>query len=74
VSGSLVYQRVETAVSPGYHQWAWDGRDLGGKQVAYGTYLFRVASSQGGDKKVAEQGKLVRAPEKKTTAATATTP
>lgn len=74
VNGTLVWERFDKAVPPGYHQWEWDGRDLGGKQVGYGTYLFRVASSQGGDRKVAEQGKLVRAPEKKTTTTTATTP
>src|SRR4029077_328288 len=51
VSGKLVWERFEKAVPPGYHQWEWDGRDESGKQVAYGAYLFRVATSQGGDRK-----------------------
>jgi hypothetical protein len=74
VSGKLVWERFEKAVQPGYHQWEWDGRDQGGKAVGYGAYLFRVATGQGGDRKASEQGKLVRAPERKQTASTTTTP
>jgi hypothetical protein len=72
VNGTLVWERFDKGVQPGYHSWEWDGRDMGGKQVAYGTYLFRVATAQG-DHKASGDGKIVRAPERKTTTA-ATTP
>jgi hypothetical protein len=71
VSGTLVWERFESGVSPGYHQWEWDGRDFAGRTVGFGTYLFRVATTQGGDRKVAAQGKLVRSPQIK--AATSST-
>ena len=72
VSGTPVWERFERDVPPGYHQWEWDGRDQAGKTVAFGAYLFRLASAQGGGRKTASAGKIVRAPERKTT--TAVTP
>jgi hypothetical protein len=60
VSGSLVYQRVEPAVSPGYHQWIWDGTDNYGAALANGTYLFNVVAEDDRGLKAVERGKLAR--------------
>jgi len=60
VSGSLVYQRVETAVSPGYHQWAWDGRDEKADEIANGTYLYQVIAQDDRGLKSIERGKMAR--------------
>lgn len=45
ISGHVLYQRMEHGVSPGYHQWPWDGRDSEGDAIANGIYLFKVAAS-----------------------------
>jgi hypothetical protein len=60
VSGSLVYQRVEPAVSPGYHQWTWDGRDEKADEIANGTYLYQVIAQDERGLKSIERGKLAR--------------
>jgi flagellar hook assembly protein FlgD len=60
VSGSLVYQRVESAVSPGYHQWIWDGTDSYGAALANGTYLYNVVAEDDRGLKAVERGKLAR--------------
>jgi hypothetical protein len=45
ISGHVLYERVEHGVSPGYHQWSWDGRDSRGDAIANGIYLFKVAAA-----------------------------
>jgi hypothetical protein len=60
VSGSLVYQRVEEGVSPGYHQWIWDGRDDKADDIANGTYLYQVIAQDDRGLKAIERGKLAR--------------
>jgi peptidase C25-like protein/flagellar hook capping protein FlgD len=47
VTGRLVYQRVERALPPGYHQWPWDGRDAEGDRLANGVYLYRMVATTG---------------------------
>ena len=60
VSGSLVYQRVEPTVAPGYHQWIWDGNDSKGGSVSNGTYLYQVIAVDDRGLKSVERGKLAR--------------
>ena len=60
VSGSLVYQRVEQGVSPGYHQWIWDGRDDRADDISNGTYLYQVIAQDDRGLKAIERGKLAR--------------
>ena len=60
VSGSLVYQRVEPGVSPGYHQWIWDGRDSKSDDIGNGTYLYQVVAQDDRGLKAVERGKLAR--------------
>jgi hypothetical protein len=60
VSGSLVYQRVEEGVSPGYHQWQWDGRDDKADEIANGTYLYQVIAQDARGLKSIERGRLAR--------------
>ncbi len=60
VAGALVYQRVEPAVAPGYHQWIWDGNDNFGGALANGTYLYNVIAEDDRGLKAVERGKLAR--------------
>ncbi len=60
VSGSLVYQRVEPGVSPGYHQWVWDGLDSRADTIANGTYLYQVVAQDDRGLKAVERGKMAR--------------
>ncbi len=60
VSGSLVYQRVEPALSPGYHQVGWDGNDSYGKPIANGAYLYKIVASNGDGLSSIEQGRIAR--------------
>jgi len=60
VSGSLVFQRVEPGVQPGYHQWVWDGNDAYGDALANGTYLYNVIAEDDRGMKDVERGKLAR--------------
>ncbi|MEP7028608.1 MAG: C25 family cysteine peptidase, partial [Candidatus Eisenbacteria bacterium] len=60
VSGSLVYQRVEPGVSPGYHQWIWDGTDTYGAALANGAYLYQVVAEDDRGLKAVERGRLAR--------------
>jgi len=36
--------RMEEAQEPGYYRAAWNGRDAGGRRVASGVYLVRMAA------------------------------
>ncbi len=47
VSGRLVYERVERSLSPGYHQWPWDGRDADGDVLGNGVYFYRMIATTG---------------------------
>jgi len=60
VSGSLVWQRVEPGVRPGYHQWIWDGRDGYADAVPNGTYLYQVIAADDRGLKSVERGKFAR--------------
>jgi hypothetical protein len=60
VSGSLVYERVDTGVGPGYHQWQWDGTDQYGDPLANGTYLYNVIAEDDRGLKDVERGKVAR--------------
>lgn len=62
VTGQLVYERAESGLAPGYHQWQWDGRDAAGQVVAFGTYLYRLDFQQDAGFRQQTEGKLVRAP------------
>ena len=62
VGGQLIYERIERALAPGYHQWRWDGGDASGKVVAFGTYLYRLDFEQEAGFREQVDGKLVRAP------------
>lgn len=42
VDGSRVATLVNEPLGAGAHEVVWDGRDAGGRQVASGTYLFRI--------------------------------
>jgi flagellar hook assembly protein FlgD len=59
VSGRLVYQRQERGLPPGYHQWAWDGRDGDGDNLANGVYLYTLVTTSGG-RQDAQDGRLVK--------------
>jgi hypothetical protein len=48
VSGKAIYQRVEHGLSPGYHQWPWDGRDMEGDKLANGVYLYKMVATSAG--------------------------
>jgi hypothetical protein len=60
VAGSLVYQRIEPGVSPGYHQWLWDARDDRADAIGNGTYLYTLVAEDGRGLKAVERGKLAR--------------
>lgn len=65
VSGTLVYERRERDLAPGYYQWKWDGRDQAGQDVANGVYIFRIASVASGNFESVAQGKIARAPKQR---------
>jgi flagellar basal-body rod modification protein FlgD len=49
-ANGLVVRTVELgALDEGLHDFAWDGKNNAGEQVAAGTYHFSVNASQGGD-------------------------
>jgi flagellar hook assembly protein FlgD len=48
VSGRAIYQRVERGLSPGYHQWPWDGRDMEGDKLANGVYIYKMVATSAG--------------------------
>jgi len=60
VSGSLVFQRVESSVNPGYHQWLWDGRDGYADAIPNGTYLYQLIATDDRGLKSVERGKFAR--------------
>jgi hypothetical protein len=60
VSGSLVYQREEPGLNPGYHQLVWDGADLSGDPLANGAYTYQVIASSDRGLHAVERGRLAR--------------
>ena len=44
IVGQEVVRLVADALSPGYHQTIWDGRDRAGRQVASGIYIVRLTT------------------------------
>jgi hypothetical protein len=60
VAGNLVWQRMESGLSPGYHQLVWDGLDAQGDGLANGTYLYQVLATDARGLKAVGEGKLVR--------------
>jgi hypothetical protein len=59
VSGREIYQRQERGLPPGYHQWAWDGRDAEGDKLGNGVYLYKMVSTTG-TRSDALDGRLVK--------------
>jgi hypothetical protein len=59
VSGRAVYEKVERGLTPGYHQWPWDGRDAEGDKLANGVYLYRMVATSSGRKDFFD-GRLVK--------------
>ena len=47
VDGRKVRTLVDEQVSDGEHTATWQGRDEGGRQVASGTYLYRLTTPEG---------------------------
>jgi len=45
IKGQLVKTYVNEHTLPGYYQVSWDGRDLQGKPMASGIYLYQLKSS-----------------------------
>jgi hypothetical protein len=60
VRGSLVYQRVERGLNPGYHQLVWDGRDTAGDELANGAYTYQVIATDDRGLTSVERGRLAR--------------
>jgi len=60
VRGSLVYQRVERSLNPGYHQLVWDGLDTGGDELANGAYTYQVIATDDRGLTSTERGRLAR--------------
>ena len=60
VRGSLVYQRIERGLNPGYHQLLWDGRDAAGDELANGAYTYQVIATDDRGLKSIERGRLAR--------------
>lgn len=60
VRGSLVYQRVERSLNPGYHQLVWDGLDTGGDELANGAYTYQVIATDDRGLTSVERGRLAR--------------
>lgn len=60
LSGRALYSRTERALSPGYHQLFWDGRDGDGAPIANGVYLYRLSAVTEGGRHVEELGRLVK--------------
>lgn len=46
LKGQLVQTLVDAAQPAGYHTAVWNGRDNFGKQVASGTYIYRISAGQ----------------------------
>jgi subtilisin family serine protease len=44
--GQLVKTLVQGELSPGKHQFTWDGKDENGENVASGVYLYRLKTPQ----------------------------
>jgi hypothetical protein len=51
ISGREVARPVDTALSPGNHEIAWDGRDSGGRKVSAGIYFYSLVTPDGALKK-----------------------
>lgn len=45
--GQLVRRVHRGHLDQGRHEWTWDGRDSGGRQVASGVYLARAVAAEG---------------------------
>ncbi len=58
LSGRLVRRLRMVATAPGFGQVPWDGRDEGGRRLANGTYLYRIAALSRGEE-VVFRGALV---------------
>ncbi len=60
VRGSLVYQRIERSLNPGYHQLLWDGLDTSGDELANGAYTYQVIATDDRGLTSVERGRLAR--------------
>lgn len=59
-SGRTILTRVERGVAPGYHQWAWDGLDAEGDDLANGVYFYRMSATAPSGLTASQFGKLVK--------------
>lgn len=57
VKGRLVHSRNLGVLNPGEHQYAWEGREDNGRQVASGVYFCTISA---GDKQQSRKMTLVR--------------
>ena len=59
-SGRSIYTTTVRALTPGYHQLAWDGRDAEGAELANGVYFFRMIASTPSGGGTQQLGRLVK--------------
>jgi len=59
-SGRSIYTQVWRALTPGYHQLAWDARDAEGDDLANGVYFFRMSATTPSGTTTQQLGRLVK--------------
>ena len=60
VTGKQIFTRIDRGLAPGYHQLAWDGRDLEGDKLANGVYFYRISAVTPGGAKTSQLGRLAK--------------
>lgn len=45
ISGRMIWERSEKGLTPGEHEWPWDGLDREGHAIANGVYLYRIQAT-----------------------------
>ena len=59
-SGRSIYTNVVRGLTPGYHQFAWDGKDAEGDELANGVYFFRLSATTTSGSSTQQLGRLVK--------------
>jgi hypothetical protein len=59
-NGRSIHVEVVRALSPGYHQLAWDGRDAEGDELANGVYFYRMSVTTPSGATTHQLGRLVK--------------
>lgn len=59
-AGRSIYTQVWPALTPGYHQLAWDARDAEGDELANGVYFFRLSAITASGGTTQQLGRLVK--------------